>query len=795
MQYELNIDTCKKTKEKRKLFNLDNELMRVLGTFVTGILISRVVLYLNTEHITGIAPFGIAYLLAIIVRKDVKSSIGASVGAIIGYSTITIGISDRYINLISIAILLVYSFVLNKANKSIKEIYAYGLIIASYFIYGAVVSKYDIGVNITISLLNTIVILPIYYVIKYGIACIEEFNTNYFFSVEEMISIGLVVCLIISGIGDFEFFNISIRNIFAYGTILLVAYIGGATYGATIGVSMGMLIGMNSGDILNCITFYSISGLVAGMFKDTGKIFTFLSYVIIYFTLSLYISNLNIYSLSEVCLGGVIFFVFPKVWLRALQLEVNVDEKKVKVNEVELNELKEEFTDKVKHLESALVTVSNTLNTLNDNDKLMYKNKSAALIENLADRVCSKCFKCDKCWKRDFNTTYSAFESLITSYETGKVIFPNALEKMCLYKFQLIKDTGRVVENLTSKQEIKEKLGEGRHLLANHVQNISYSVGEMLTDFKENVSICEDIERRVRRALNKNVIHYNKLFCYRDSNGRVKIKLRMQSCGGSKLCSKEILPIINKATGALMCIGGDGCRINPVNNECVVVFEECPKYHIVSYGAVAVKDGEEYSGDTFSFGKTKDGSYITLISDGMGSGPEASKESRTTVELVENFIEAGFEKDTTINMVNSVMAMKFEEDEKFSTLDLNVVDLHSGTASFIKVGAAASFIKSGKNITPIVSNMPPFGLVDKVEVEEIRKQVKNGDLIVTISDGILDINKESLGKYEWLEKYLVDSSREPKQLAGDILDRAKELSGEKVKDDMTVVVSRVYSNY
>ena len=138
------------------------------------------------------------------------------------------------------------------------------------------------------------------------------------------------------------------------------------------------------------------------------------------------------------------------------------------------------------------------------------------------------------------------------------------------------------------------------------------------------------------------------------------------------------------------------------------------------------------------------------------------------------------------------MAMKFEEDEKFSTLDFNMIDLYSGEITFIKVGAVASFIKRGKKVKPIISNMPPLGLVDSVDVEEVKSNVTTGDIIVTISDGILDVNEESLGRYNWIESYLEDCSKDPKKLAEDILDRAKGLSGGRAKDDMTVVVSKVY---
>lgn len=793
MQYDLKAGPCKSVNERKRSLKIGTQVFKLLSMFIGGIFISRVVLYLNTQNIKGIAPFGIAYLLAVIIRADEKSIISTALGVEIGYLTVSFNISDRYINLIPIVLLVVYSLIVKGLNKKIKDFIMYGIILAGYFSYGIFVNQYDLGISITMALINTVVIVPLFYVIKYGISSLEEFSSSYFFSSEEIISIGIMLCLIISGIGDINIANVSIRNILAYSTIMLIAFVGGARYGSVIGVLMGIIIGISSVNMIEAIAFYSVVGLVVGIFKDTGKVFSFLSYLIMYLSLALYSKRLGLESLLEVLISGAIFFMIPKSVRDLLSNEMNFDTKKEKIDELGLNEFKEEFTEKIRRLQRVLRNVSKTLGQINDNESLVCKSKSAALIENLADRVCPKCSKCSKCWNRDFNQTYNAFEVLIKSYENGKIIFPNELEKICLYKFDLIKDVERIVNNLNNKQVLKDRLGEERVLLADHIDNISYSIGEMLLDFKKDITLCEDAERVIRRAFTKHYIQAKNIFCYRDENARECVKVTMQSCGGSKYCVKDVLPILNEVMSKKMIIGGEGCKINPKTGECSVIFEESPKYRVLSYGAVAVKDGENCSGDTFSFGKGRDGKYITLISDGMGSGPEASKESRSTVDLIESFIEAGFKKDTAINMINSIMSMKFEEDERFATLDLNSIDLYTGQASFVKIGAAASFIKRGKMIQPIVSNMPPFGVVDKVELEEVKETVKNGDLIITLSDGVLDVNKESLGKYNWLKEYLIDATKNPKDLASEIIEKAKDLGGGKVKDDMTVVVSKVYS--
>ena len=136
----------------------------------------------------------------------------------------------------------------------------------------------------------------------------------------------------------------------------------------------------------------------------------------------------------------------------------------------------------------------------------------------------------------------------------------------------------------------------------------------------------------------------------------------------------------------------------------------------------------------------------------MGSGPEAGLESEAAIELIEKFNEGGFSEATTLNAVNSIMGMKFSEDEKFTTLDMNSIDLYTGEAQFIKVGASMSFIKRGSEIEVVDSTTLPFGIVDDIDIKPVKKKVKNGDIIVTISDGVIDIDKDNVGEYTWIVK-------------------------------------------
>lgn len=798
MQYRLNQNTVEGIEENildKSRLEFKSEFAKLCVIFITIILLSRVTILIGEGDVSGISPFGLAFFISVILSGDRNKIVVAGAGALIGYFTINVTLKDGLMYLSTALILLGFSLIADKIKKRINERHLLLIVFFSNVIYGLTISNYDFGVNITISGLNTILILPAYYIINYALKCVGEYNSNYFFNIEEIISISIIICLMASGIGGVTVVGISLRTIVCIATVISIAYIGGVSNGAAIGISMGVVIGITAGDMISGIGLYGSIGLMVGLFKETGKIFSFLSSIMVYLIISLYSQGLHIEGIIEVLLGGILFLILPKKLLNMLEMELCNDTKVDIINEEHLKQVKGEFTKKVQGFESVLNQMEKSLNNISENNNLSYKNRSTALIENLADRVCSRCSECNKCWNREFNQTYTAFEVLIKEREEGRDSFPIELEKKCVEKGDLIRNTDDLI-NISNGNEItRRKLEEGRKLVASHIRNISNNLNDMIVDFKRDITWGLELEKIIRKELNRNSINYKDVFCFTDKGGRINIKIKMANCLDGDYCSKNILPTVNDIMRIPMMINEDGCRISPDNKECTILIQEMPKYKIASYAGMRAKEGEQYTGDTYTFGRMDDGNYITILSDGMGSGPEAGKESKITVDLVEKFVEEGFEIESALNTVNSIMNMKFEEDEKFATLDLNLIDLYSGKISFYKVGAAASFIKRGNKIKKISSNMPPFGLVDKMELESVEERIKGGDIIITLSDGVLDVDKNGVGDSKWLEDYLRNKGNNPKELAQDILEYSKEINNGKIKDDMTIVVSKVYSVY
>ena len=177
-------------------------------------------------------------------------------------------------------------------------------------------------------------------------------------------------------------------------------------------------------------------------------------------------------------------------------------------------------------------------------------------------------------------------------------------------------------------------------------------------------------------------------------------------------------------------------------------------------------------------------SIVFALCDGMGSGTEAEKNSNAAISMIENFYKAGFDNSLILDLVNKLLALKNEEN--FSSVDMCVVDLRTGGADLIKMGAANGYIKRKNGVERIVSAALPIGILEEARPVVERKVLLPGDIVVLVSDGITDVLGDE-GMEEILE-YTATSN--PQTLADTILGRAVEAGA---VDDVSVLCARVYT--
>ncbi len=206
--------------------------------------------------------------------------------------------------------------------------------------------------------------------------------------------------------------------------------------------------------------------------------------------------------------------------------------------------------------------------------------------------------------------------------------------------------------------------------------------------------------------------------------------------------------------------------------------------YAVSVGSSGrAKDGQTQSGDNSLCLPICGSKYVLIISDGMGSGSQAAGQSQTTVRLLEQLLGAGFDRQGAMKLINSVLLIR-ENEECFATIDVTVLDLLSGEAEFIKIGANATYIKHGGAVEEIVSSTLPAGILSDVDIETSSKRLTSGDYVVMLSDGVHG------GTDDWMSGFLSSIGEEsPQEVADRIMAEATTRKNGIAGDDMTVVVA------
>jgi stage II sporulation protein E len=199
-----------------------------------------------------------------------------------------------------------------------------------------------------------------------------------------------------------------------------------------------------------------------------------------------------------------------------------------------------------------------------------------------------------------------------------------------------------------------------------------------------------------------------------------------------------------------------------------------------------VARGSDVSGDSVGSFISDDGYFYSIISDGMGTGECAKEVSLFVCDFMKNILSASVSLNVAIGLLNGILRNKVGECS--ATLDLYRLDLLSGEATFLKSGAAHSYVKRGDSLFRIRSETAPLGLMKQVDAEKIKIEIKPGDLVIMFSDGVAASPESSV----WLPELL------SRDFEGSIEEYAEFILAEAMKnarfgDDATVSVTKIKS--
>jgi stage II sporulation protein E len=781
---------CLKEKEEWGVMLFSKEALLVYGcAFLMG----------RTVIIGGLSPFGIGFFAAIYITLGRGYAILSAVAAAVGYMCTVSFTHGLWHACVILMLASIFSGTRLRDRQKPAAVLT-GVFFISFFaflLFNIIVKQpYSTRYSIIMAGVEAVLAAGLGYIFSYGVPLYFRIRKRKLLTREEWTCISFMAAVLLGGFWNIGFGEVSLRRIMAVFLTMAIGYMEGPSQGTFTGVMLGLVLSLTGGAEMSYIGVYGISGLASGIFKRKNKLFSSLAFIAGYILITSYNTNgiISPEHIAELLIGTAAFLIIKRTLYEKAAFMMDGEERGLEMQRQYSQRVQEIMGSRLCEIATTLTDLSEILNETADKD-IFRKSEVDGVVESIADKVCAACEGRNLCWKKEFYKTYDSFKMLMEYAEKrGRVSLkdmPQALQGKCIKANELVRQVNAVFEIFKLNSRWRRKIFNSRRIVGQQLESISQMVKGMASDVGTSFEFKNDLEEGICAALDKAGLEFDDVIAVKDRHGKYEVSIYRTPCMGKQSCSREYAVTITKTLGVKMVKDSLKCRLNSDCSLCQFRLVEAECFNIAS--AVAQRSIGEACGDCCLHDSINRGRYMLAISDGMGSGRAAAMESGVTISLLEKFMTAGYERNSAIKAINSVLLLRSCE-ENYATIDLGIIDLYNGVGEFIKIGSATTFIKSGDEVCTLRSSSLPVGIVDDIEVESEIIELKDGDLIIMVTDGVED--SMGLENEKWLDEAIGSlESGNPRDIADRLLHMAEENYNGEAMDDMTVLVSKIWKQY
>lgn len=578
-------------------------------------------------------------------------------------------------------------------------------------------------------------------IIACGITCFLYLATNAMlqrgsmmqFSQIELASTGIMAMLGIVSLCTVSIYQLNLGIVF--GTVCLYIIISrlGAVGGAVGGILLALSLNLYSMDFINLSAIVLVAGFLAGIFKMLGK----LGQVAIFLSVSVFCTfivglNMNmLFHLVSIVIASGLFLAIPERMLSWFAIAgLNNDSRQQDSTMKDNIENRLSFAaETIRDLQNSLQKVSNKLDRMEGEDITNIYNKTAT-------SVCQSCALKLSCWDEHYLETAEAFQAMMKQVQQKNVITPEFVKRLpqlnCCRPVQLSEALYQNYQAFSTRDLTNRHISEIRGLAVEQLSGVSqmlWEVSEEISDIQSNEANASNIVSDIFTEL---AVKPKSVFCNLNKYERMEIEI--DTLTGVEIDLEQLRHDISGALKRQFAPPS----VSKISNKLRVSLYEVPTY-LAEFGAYQItNEKDEICGDSYEYFLDSKGNAYLILSDGMGSGRHAALDSTMTCGIILKLIKAGFGLDSIIKFVNSSLQVK-SSDESLSTIDVAKVDLYTGQVDFFKAGSASSFVVMNHKVAKVETNSLPVGILQGIEFDKKSVMVADGDVVVIISDGILEI--------------------------------------------------------
>ncbi len=510
--------------------------------------------------------------------------------------------------------------------------------------------------------------------------------------------------------------------------ILILARSGREAGGSMAGIILGGAMALSAPGQTAPAIAMAFGGLLAGLFSRFGRLVEAAAYLLAAGVVTLgAVDDRMLLYLYEIFAAGVLFVLLPR------QMDRRLSHLFIRSRDLPAVEgLRRMMSLRLRVASSAMSEVAQSVSQVSHRLAQLGAPDLSSLYRSCRTAVCGTCPLHGVCWGQHATEMQEGLEALTPLLQQGQI----TIEQLTGYPGEHCRRRERLTDYLNRGYEqhvAREGAWQRLQEIQKAVEGQFAGTGELLHSLASQLDnprqvdielsgrvlqVCEDFGIAVQDAL-----------CMRDAGNRLTVDiLTAHGCEPpshgrwlaemQRVCDRDFAPTVAQ--------WGDELR---------VTLTEPPRY-IIESGAAQLRCGsEKLCGDAVDVFTTA-GSAVAMISDGMGSGGRAAVDSAMTVGITARLWKAGYSPAGILQTVNAALLVKSRE-ESLATLDVAVIDTHSGRLDSYKAGAAVTLLRSGGRVSRLERTSLPIGILPDIRFEHSHDLLCDGDVLLLLSDGAL----------------------------------------------------------
>lgn len=574
-------------------------------------------------------------------------------------------------------------------------------------------------------------------------------------------SLTVLLCALMMGLSSVELFGVlALGRAAAAAAVMLAAYRGGSAVGCAAGAALGAAMDLAQGGIPFFTVSYALSALLAGVFSKSSRLVFTLAWIAA--------STLSVFwfwglarwipALYETFAASVVVMLLPDRLVTRLGFLLPAD-----APGFGFLKAREYARDRVELCAGAFRGLYDAVRAAAGNER---DESFSTVFDRASEAVCRDCPDSARCWQERYVDTVDVMNHLIPVLKSaGKAELtdlPDHFTRSCGRTEALLAAVNAESKAYLTRLQYRARLRENRGAAFEQYNDVARILESLAGELGGEITVETGLERKLRKYLRGQAIDASAAV-FRLRGGRLRAEVR----SGDLPLLKRDEAWLEKLSAVL---GVRLCAAEGAADPGRLVLLEAEPLAVRVGAAASKKDGEAVSGDRSVFFRTDEGVLYVLLSDGMGSGPEAAKISSCAVSVLERFLKAGIAPELALGILSDLMLLKSEEGLESATVDLLSFHMFTGQAVLYKIGAAPSYLVKGPSVRRVSGAPLPAGFASGKRRHGARVSLSPGTLLVMASDGLVTgrddgwlraelTNRGSLDEQELARRLLNEASR------------------------------------